>query len=182
MVRLPAAGQAKQPWKNGLGISQIVAQSPRDAGFDALDWQLSSTGIAADCPFSSLPGLDRQFTLIEGAGVELSCAEPGIVQRIDKPHIPFAFRGDWRTHCRLLAGPVQVFNVMTRRGSCSARVEILPAGGVSMLRKAAGETLVAVELGTLEAWLLQGEAAEDCAWSATQAAATGGMLAVVRIS
>jgi len=178
-VRLPAAGHADQPWKNGFGVSRIIAEAPPRAGFDALSWQVSSTAIAGDCPFSSLPGIDRQFTVIAGAGVELTCAEPGIAQRIDKPYLPFAFRGDWRTHCRLLAGPVRVFNVMTRRGACSARVEILAADGVSMLRRSAGETLVAVELGTLEAWLLQGEVAEDCAWSATRA---GEMLAVVRIS
>ncbi len=178
-MHLPAAGHGKQPWKNGLGVSRIVAETPRGAGFDALAWQVSSTEIGADCPFSSLPGLDRQFTVISGAGVELSCAEPGIVQRIAMPYAPYAFRGDWRTHCRLLGGPVRVFNVMTRRGACSARIESVPADGVNTLRKAAGETLVAVELGTLEAWLLEGTAEETCAWKPTRA---GEMLALVRIS
>jgi environmental stress-induced protein Ves len=178
-VRLPPGQHVLQPWKNGFGVSRIIAEAPPGAGFDALAWQVSSTEFGADCPFSSLPGLDRQFTVISGAGVELSCAEPGIVQRIDSLYAPYAFRGDWRTHCRLLDGPVRIFNVMTRRGVCSTRIEIVPADGVKTLRKPAGETLVAVELGTLDAWLLQGVAEESCAYAPAR---SGDMLALVRLS
>ena len=95
--------------------------------------------------------------VIEGAGVELTCVdETGqmTVNRVDTLLAPFSFRGDWRTSCRLLAGPVRVLNVITRRGNCSAAVEIV--SGLDGLRKAEAETLLAVEPDSLEAWLLDG--------------------------
>ncbi len=145
------------PWKNGLGISYTIADFPRGAGFDAVNWQVGSTEIGVDCPFSDLPGLDRQFMVTEGAGVELTCTDENgkaNVNRIDPARGPFAFRGDWRTTCRLLDGPVKVFNVMTRRGKFSARVELL--AGLDAVRASPGETLIAVALPSLEAWILDG--------------------------
>ena len=155
LTHLPAARHRMQPWKNGLGVSYTIADFPRGAGFDAVDWQVGSTEIGVDCPFSDLPGLDRQFMVIEGAGVELTCAdETGktTVHRVDPMHGPFAFRGDWRTTCRLLNGPVKVFNVMTRRGKYAAAVGVV--SGLGGVRPSAGETLIAVELPTLDAWIL----------------------------
>jgi environmental stress-induced protein Ves len=156
---LPATAHRTQPWKNGLGVSQLIAEVPPGVGFDAVLWQISVTEIGNDCPFSSLPGLDRQFVVIEGAGVELAnvdeatgAASARMVQRFR----PYAFPGDWRTSCRLLDGPVRVLNVMTRRGQFAATVEIRPAGGKLTLNGASGETLVAVDLQSLDAWLLDG--------------------------
>ena len=163
---LPAAQHQAQPWKNGLGVSRMIAEFPQGAGFDAVLWQVGSTEIGADCPFSSLPGLDRQFMVIEGAGVELSSVdeETGASwrERIERLQPPYAFRGDWRTSCRLLNGPVRVFNVMTRRGKFSAAVEIAPAATVRNMKKNEGEILIAVELPTLDAWLLDSPGKENC--------------------
>ena len=156
-IHLPAARHRAQPWKNGLGVSYTIADFPRGAGFDTVLWQIGSTGIGADCPFSNLPGLDRQFMVIEGAGVELTCVdESGIttVTRVDRLDVPFAFRGDWRTTCRLLDGPVKVFNVMTRRGNYSAKVDIV--SGLDSVHEVSGDTLLAVALPGLDAWILDG--------------------------
>lgn len=135
------------PWKNGLGVSRVIAAQPPDAGYDAVLWQVSTTSITASCPFSSLPGLDRQFMLLEGEGVELHCrgpkGDPDIVRRVEAPFEPFGFRGDWRTDCRLLGGPVQVFNVMTRRGHASALVRILSVKDPAPLPDAGGGVLIA---------------------------------------
>src|SRR5687768_3389579 len=68
---LPAQAHRTQPWKNGLGVSRMIAEVPSGAGFDAVLWQVSVTEISTDCPFSDLPGLGRQFAVIEGDGVEL---------------------------------------------------------------------------------------------------------------
>jgi environmental stress-induced protein Ves len=90
-------------------------------------------------------------------GVELTCVDEAgrkTVQRVDPLQAPFAFRGDWKTSCRLLDRPVKVFNVMTRRGKFSAEVEFV--SGLESIRKSASETLIAVELPTLEAWILDG--------------------------
>jgi environmental stress-induced protein Ves len=155
-LRLPASGHRPIPWKNGLGISYTIADAPKGAGFDAVEWQVSSTAINGDCPFSELPGLDRTFMVIEGRGVELTCVDASgcaTVHRIE-PMVPFAFRGDWRTTCRLPGGPVKVFNVMTRRGRHAASIEVLP--GLEGARPSVGETLVAVALPSLDAWILDG--------------------------
>jgi uncharacterized protein len=136
-----------QPWKNGLGVSRVIAAQPPDAGYDAILWQVSTTSITASCPFSSLPGLDRQFMLLAGEGVELRCrgpqGDPDIVRRVAAPFEPFGFRGDWQTDCRLRDGPVQVFNVMTRRGHASALVRILSVKDPAPLPDAGGGMLIA---------------------------------------
>lgn len=142
-------------WKNGLGISHVIASHPDGAGYDTVDWQVGTTGITANCPFSSLPGFDRQFMVLEGEGVELHCrganGSPDVRQRIDAPLDPFAFRGDWQTECRLLGAPVQVFNVLTRRGRCSARVSVSTMRQSTALEKDADETMLAfIAAGAIE--------------------------------
>jgi uncharacterized protein len=169
VTRLRAAQYPAQPWKNGLGVSRMIAEFPPGASFDSVLWQVGSTEIGADCPFSDLPGLDRQFMVIEGAGVELACVDDtngaSVRKRIHALNAPFAFRGDWRTSCRLLGGPVRVLNVITRRGLFSAEIEIVKINLLNSLKKAADETLLAVELGALDAWLLAGHAEESCAFA-----------------
>ncbi len=135
-----------QPWKNGGGVSRLLAAAPEGAGYDALDWHVSRPTIAASGPFSHLPGLDRQFMIVAGAGVALHCRGDGadFVQRVDRPLAPFAFRGDWDIRCTLLDGTAEVLNVMTRRGRCGAAIEVATlAPAPTMLRKRAGEVLVA---------------------------------------
>ena len=94
-------------------------------------------------------------------GVELTCVDEAgrkTVNRVEPLQAPFAFRGDWQTSCRLLDGPVKVFNVMTRRGRFSANVEIVSS--TSPARAAPGETLIAVALPGLDAWILDGPVAD----------------------
>jgi len=152
---LPAALHRAQPWKNGLGVSYTIADFPEGAGFDSVQWQVGHTAITADCPFSDLPGMDRQFMVLEGAGVELTCTDAtgkASVRRIEPLQPPFAFQGDWRTTCRLLDGPVKVFNVMTRRGKFSAVVSLEPSAIEN-----ADDKLIAVALPGLDAWIVEGE-------------------------
>lgn len=135
-----------QPWKNGGGVSRLVAASPADAGYDAIDWHVSRPAIAASGPFSHLPGLDRQFMLVAGRGVILHCRGDGaeFAHRVDVPLAPFAFRGDWDVRCELVDGPVEVLNVMTRRGRCAALVSVATlAETPTVERKAPGEVLIA---------------------------------------
>ena len=163
MTFLPAALHRTQPWKNGLGVSTLIAEVPSGAGFDGVMWQVSVTGIGADCPFSNLPGLDRQFTVIQGDGVELVSVDESTgaeSRQVVRPLRPYAFPGDWRTTCRLLGGPVRVLNVMTRRGCFAAAIEIRPADRAIQIEKVPGEALVAVALQSLDAWRLDGETTE----------------------
>ena len=147
---LRTADYATLAWKNGLGVSRVIASYPAAAGYESVDWQVGSTDIAIDCPFSSLPGMDRQFMLLKGPGVELHCIDvvAGVDVRhaVDTPFVPFAFRGDWKTTCRLLGDPVEVFNVMTRRGQSSAKIALPRWIGPLFCEQRAGETVIAVLL------------------------------------
>lgn len=151
------------PWKNGRGIAHQIVASPAGASYDGFDWQVSRPEIAADGPFSSLPGLDRQFMLVSGHGLTLKIRsdDEGLSfdRPIDAPLEPFAFRGEWAVECVLRDGPVQVFNVMTRRGRAGARLEVVTAAAARPVAKPAGETLlVYVARGPVEAWGRWGKA------------------------
>ncbi len=193
---LRTGGFTALPWKNGLGVSHVIASDPPGAGYDKVLWQVGTTAITADCPFSSLPGMDRQFTLLEGKGVELKCAAAAegvdVTKSVDAPFVPFAFRGDWKTDCRLLGGIVQVFNVMTQRGRATAKLRIMRWSGDLLCDQHPGETLLAVMLaGTAilageaaalapnDTLLLDSRSGERCA---IQAPASGSRVAMVRLA
>ena len=150
MIILRTGDFAKLAWKNGLGVSHVIASEPRAAGYDTVNWQVGTTEFGFDCPFSSLPGMDRQFMLLSGGGVELHCIDviSGVDLRlaVDRPFVPFAFSGDWQTNCRMLGDPVHVFNVMTRRGKATAKITIPHWTGSLYCEQPPGETLVAVLL------------------------------------
>jgi uncharacterized protein len=149
------------PWKNGRGLARQIAVFPADARYDTLDWQVSRPTIERDTPFSKLAGLDRQFMLVSGKGVTLRVcnAENGVgfEHRIDRPLEPFAFRGDWDVDCALADGPVEVLNVMTRRGRAAARIEIREVTAPALVRKDARETLIAYAADPLTAYGIWGK-------------------------
>jgi len=146
-----SAAYARIPWKNGRGVTRRVAVFPAEAGYQALDWHVSRTAIAHDTPFSQLTGLDRQLLLVSGEGLILRLRSEAdhvdLERRIDRPLEPFAFRGDWDVDCAVVDGPVEVLNVMTRRGCAAARIEVRAFAKPEPLRKQAGETLVALAAG-----------------------------------
>ena len=150
MLVLRTGDIASLPWKNGLGVSHVIAAEPANATYEALLWQVSTTAIEVDCPFSSLPGMDRHFTLLEGEGVELDCRDASgrveVRHAVQAQFAPFEFRGDWTTHCRLLGGPVRVLNVMTRRGHVGAKLEFIHTSASWQIEQLSGATLIAIVL------------------------------------
>jgi len=130
------------PWKNGLGLTTEIAVSPMHAGFEgnASDWRVSIAKVEKDCEFSRFPGYDRSIMLIEGAGMELNFdSTPS--QRIDQHHVPFKFKGESQTYCRLLDGLVRDFNVMSARGKFKHVCKVLASPG-SIHWKPNSETLL----------------------------------------
>lgn len=148
--RFDFASLPVSPWRNGGGETrEITSQPPGKANFD---WRASIATIAQDGPFSAFQGIDRSITLLEGDGVHLRSA--GLIDhRLQHVGEPFAFSGDAALEAFLLGGSSQDFNIMTRRGCCSADVQRITA-----------ETIApAAHAGVL--YVLQGEwQLEDGSW------------------
>ena len=125
------------PWKNGGGETAEIAISPDGSGVDSFDWRISMARVDSDGPFSSVPGVDRTLTIIDGAGLQLSI--DGVFVEVTAGSGPLAFRGDARTNATRIGGAVTDLNVMTRRQRFSHRVtridawsELFPAADASV--------------------------------------------------
>jgi environmental stress-induced protein Ves len=121
MQILRAASYRRMPWKNGGGETIEMMVSPPEASLDTFDWRISMARVAVDGPFSMFPGIDRTLGVIDGAGLVLIRTGQAEV-RIGRETPPFSFAGDADVECRLLDGPIEDLNVMTRRGRWQNRV------------------------------------------------------------
>lgn len=124
MKHLSQADYARQPWKNGKGVTVELARAERDG---TILWRLSMATVAEDGPFSLFPGIERNLTVISGPGFRL--IGPGI--DIDcRPLSPVAFPGDVAVSAFGTAtGASDDFNVMTARHLPRPSVTLLAAGG-----------------------------------------------------
>ena len=117
-----------QPWRNGGGTTRELLV------WRSQPWTLrvSVADIERDGPFSAYPGVHRAFTVLEGAGVELSWA--GTAQLLLAGDAPCHFDGAQAPGCRLLDGPTRDLNLMvlaTAGRACMHRAEVgslWPAG------------------------------------------------------
>jgi len=102
---------APQPWRNGGGQTRELLAWPPDP-----DWRvrISRADIESDGPFSEFPGVERWFTVLEGAGVALQFADGE--RMLKSGDAPLVFDGATAPGCRLLNGPTQDLNLMIRQG------------------------------------------------------------------
>jgi environmental stress-induced protein Ves len=127
-----------EPWANGGGTTRTVARFP-DRGDGPSSWRVSIADIDTDGPFSTFPGLERTFVLIDGPGVRLTV--DGVrhgLRRGDR----LRFSGEQQTACRLDGGPARALNVMTRRDVVHADVELLHDATATGVEAAAGTTVL----------------------------------------
>jgi uncharacterized protein len=98
-----------QRWRNGGGTTRELLAWPATG-----EWQvrISVADIEADGPFSAYPGVERWFTVLQGAGVELTL--DGAAQRLHRGDAPLQFDGAAAVHCRLIDGPTRDLNLMLR--------------------------------------------------------------------
>ncbi|PYC82152.1 HutD-family protein [Streptomyces tateyamensis] len=136
---LPAAVRRATPWRNGGGLTREVALTDFS--------RVSLAEIEADGPFSVFPDCHRIFTVVAGAGVELTVGQAAPV-RIG-PLEPFAFPGAAATGARLLDGPVTVLNLITRHAGAEVALHPGPE-----LRPAPGHPQLAVDLDGYDALLV----------------------------
>jgi hypothetical protein len=103
------AAVAPQPWRNGGGVTHELLAWP-----SAADWQLrlSVADIERDGPFSSFPGVQRWFCVLQGEGVLLEFN--GQNKRLRLGDAPLGFDGAAAPGCLLLAGPTRDLNLMLR--------------------------------------------------------------------
>jgi environmental stress-induced protein Ves len=113
------------PWRNGGGRTRELLAWPSTA-----DWRVrvSVAEIESDGPFSSFPGVDRCFAVLQGAGVVLSLPRGEV--RLHRGDPALAFPGEAAPLCRLIDGPTRDLNLMVRRaaGRPVMRREPLTAG------------------------------------------------------
>lgn len=102
-----------QPWKNGGGLLRELLLRP--AG-EAWQVRVAVADIEADGPFSEFPGVERWFTVLDGAGVELTVSGPAqtSINRLTPGSQPLCFDGSAPSECRLLGGSVRALNLMLR--------------------------------------------------------------------
>jgi uncharacterized protein len=127
---LPQSGFRRSPWKNGGGVSLVVAELRMpDIALDdwnGVIWQFGRTTISAPGPFSDLSGYDRFQTVVSGRGLvletnagEVDLREPLQVVRYD---------GGLKIMTRLEAGPVEVVNLMGRRDRVVLAMHVIETG------------------------------------------------------
>ncbi len=114
-----------QPWRNGGGVThELLAWAPERAA-DAhqagntqhTDWavRVSVADITQDGPFSAFPGIDRCFTVLQGAGVVLTLR--GADLHLTPDSAPLTFDGADAPGCRLISGATRDLNLMVRQST-----------------------------------------------------------------
>lgn len=101
-----------QPWRNGGGHTRELLTRPAGAH----EWRLRISLAEVDRagPFSVFPGIQRWFSVIEGAGVRLSL--PGREYELRPGHAPLRFGGDDPVSCSLIDGTTTDLNLMHAGG------------------------------------------------------------------
>ena len=122
---LTPADYKAMPWANGRGTTLELFR--REDAEGALLLRLSRADVVEAGAFSSLPGLDRILTLIEGEGFDLDFGAHGAVAPV-LPFVPVAFSGDWPCAAERVRGPSRDFNVLVARGRLRADVAVLRDG------------------------------------------------------
>lgn len=139
---LKSEDYTRSPWKNGGGIFTDIADAHRaDApvkNWDSLLWRFASTPIVAPGPFSHMPGIDRLQMVVSGHGLVLKA--PGREFDEREPFTTVRFTGELAIVTELEAGPVEVVNLMARRGA--VEIELVALGEPGDRQLAAGTHLV----------------------------------------
>jgi len=121
---LKSEDYTRSPWKNGGGIFTDIAGAWRaDSAvkdWNSLLWRFASTPIVTPGPFSHMPGIDRLQMVVGGRGLVLKSPTQEFDER--EPFTTVRFTGEMEIVTALEAGPVEVVNLMARRGA--AEIEL----------------------------------------------------------
>jgi hypothetical protein len=127
VILIDPATYRRQPWKNGLGVSEeIAAERDGEGEWAGLVWSFSRTSFDRPLAFSDLAGIDRIITVVEGSGLSLRARDGG-ADIVVPPLTPTAFDGG-RALEGVPDGPVRVVNVMGRRGRVRIQAAVVRPG------------------------------------------------------
>jgi environmental stress-induced protein Ves len=144
-----ASERAAVPWRNGLGVQyEIICDGSLP---DDWNWRLSTADITQDVPFSSFPGVTREFCVADGNGVVLNIN--GVDHRCG-PGSVTTFRGDDVVFATLIDGPMRALNLMVRDGAKHRSLQLNSADAVIT------DLLVAIAIGTSSILVFDGDETE----------------------
>ena len=115
-------------------------------------WRVSIAEVASDGPFSRFDNIDRIIMLLTGGGFSLHGVGTN-PQLLDTPLTPFTFAGETPIHCTLLNGAVRDFNLMTRRDTLQAELQVLTIGSAVQTLPLSPQTLIYIASGSVNAVL-----------------------------
>ncbi len=111
-----------QPWRNGGGTTrELWTDSWQNTINTTWDIRISVANIASDGLFSVFEGVERWFTVLEGAPLNLIIE--GVAQTVKKGDPPICFSGNAKTHCELSNGATSDLNLMTRTAGVMKLIE-----------------------------------------------------------
>ncbi|MBR0785156.1 HutD/Ves family protein [Bradyrhizobium iriomotense] len=121
----------RSPWKNGGGIFTDIAGAYRADSpvkdWNCLLWRFASTPVVAPGPFSHMPGIDRLQMVVKGRGLVLKSPTQEFDER--EPFTTVRFTGELEIVTALEEGPVEVVNLMARRGAAEIELAALREPG-----------------------------------------------------
>jgi uncharacterized protein len=136
------------PWKNGGGSTREIFTAPVNATIDLFDVRVSAATVEKDGPFSLFNDVERTLVVTSGRGITLTREGRDPVV-LDQTSPPFAFPGDVLWNAALTSGPIEDFNVMTRRGRAFHSVFRLDFDGTAIVAPARDLTFVALLSGVV---------------------------------
>jgi environmental stress-induced protein Ves len=144
-----ASERAAVPWRNGLGVQyEIICDGSLP---DDWTWRLSTADITQDVPFSSFPGVTREFCVADGNGVVLNIN--GVDHRCGPGSVK-TFRGDDVVFATLIDGPMRALNLMVHDGAKHRSLQLNSADAVIT------DLLVAIAIGTSSILVFDGDETE----------------------
>jgi uncharacterized protein len=108
-----------EPWANGGGTTRTLARGAAQHG--AAPWRVSIATLDGPARFSQFAGYDRTLLPIGDSAIDLHSQDGQLLARAGEP---VHFSGDLHVWANLPARPMNVLNVMCKRGAYRARVSV----------------------------------------------------------
>jgi environmental stress-induced protein Ves len=143
---LRASDRVGVPWRNGSGMTTVVAASsdPDDRGAAAEPhWRVSIATISEAADFSVFPGVDRVLMPLSPAGLALAIA--GRIRPLAQ-YETVSFAGEEEVASVDVSSTGLDLNLMTRRGEGDGSLGLSHLDGAQSFSAADGETTLVIVL------------------------------------